>query len=722
MDYLTRGDDGMNFVSEWITTKDFENLKATDVFHKQFVPKEIKASAFTNYHSHFIKELNVDKIGNYEMRISADDYYKLYINGEFVCQGPAQAYFDSYNYNQIDISDYLHRGKNTIAVHVYYQGLINRAWDSGDNRMGLIADILCGGEYVCGTDESWLCERAEEYSGDTTVLRTQFREDMDFDKKNPKWKTNAESGKYENAKYVKDADWRFKDAPVLTVETYKAKPESILKLDKTTYLMDFGGEITGCVYFKAKGERGQKIVVKYGEELEPDGRVRFIMRCECDYYDECTLSGREDEFEFFDYKAFRYVQVECDGDAFEPNGLCVMVRHHKFDEKCTMKSDIPNIEDIWGICRNALKYSVQEGYLDCPSREKAQYIGDFTVTGFAHLYLTGDAAMYKKALFDFAESTRVCKGILAVAPGSFMQEIAEFSLQYPLQVLNYYNLTKDKETLKELYPIIEGLISHFKQFERPDGLIENVYDKWNIVDWPQNLRDGYCVDVGTGGNPVKIHNVLNAYYIGAVQITEEIQNILGLTGCNNSDKLKAAFLNVFYDKGKKVFFDDAEHTHSALHSNVLPLFFDIAPNDAYENIKDFIMKKGLSCGVHFAYFVLKSLGKIGAYDEEFRLLMDESEHSWINMIREGATTCFEAWGKAQKWNTSLCHPWASAPIIIVIEDIMKISGDEFMNGGNFIKEITKNGQKYKIELCVGERHNNEVYMEENGGDEIYAIG
>ena len=34
------------------------------------------------------------------------------------------------------------------------------------------------------------------------------------------------------------------------------------------------------------------------------------------------------------------------------------------------------------------------------------------------------------------------------------------------------------------------------------------------------------------------------------------------------------------------------------------------------------------------------------------------------MIKEGATTTFEAWGKDQKWNTSLFHPWATAPTII----------------------------------------------------------
>jgi hypothetical protein len=39
------------------------------------------------------------------------------------------------------------------------------------------------------------------------------------------------------------------------------------------------------------------------------------------------------------------------------------------------------------------------------------------------------------------------------------------------------------------------------------------------------------------------------------------------------------------------------------------------------------------------------------------------------MLKEGATTTFEAWGKAQKWNTSLFHPWATAPAIVFAKDI-----------------------------------------------------
>ena len=43
--------------------------------------------------------------------------------------------------------------------------------------------------------------------------------------------------------------------------------------------------------------------------------------------------------------------------------------------------------------------------------------------------------------------------------------------------------------------------------------------------------------------------------------------------------------------------------------------------------------------------------------------------AWLNMIKEGATMTFEAWGKDQKWNTSLCHPWATAPLIIFTDSV-----------------------------------------------------
>ena len=67
-----------------------------------------------------------------------------------------------------------------------------------------------------------------------------------------------------------------------------------------------------------------------------------------------------------------------------------------------------------------------------------------------------------------------------------------------------------------------------------------------------------------------------------------------------------------------------------------------------------------------AYFALAALKKHERIDDCRELVADEG--CWLNMLREGATTTFEAWGKDQKWNTSLCHPWAVAPAIILAED------------------------------------------------------
>lgn len=671
----------MNFHSEWITTHEFAPLLPINIFHKEHDEIVIPESPIKNNHVHFRKKIFIGAHKQVTINISADDYYKLYINGVFVAQGPASAYATSYNYNHLDITSYLQEGENIIAVHVYYHGEITRAYDSGDNRQGMIADLFIDGVYYCGTDKTWVYHIAKEYSGVLTgPHKTQYLENIDFRKKEYGWKDlNFPEEEYQAAIENRKDDHIFTDEPAKCVSVYYLPPQKVISIGKGQWFIDFGTELTGQFYMKMKGLPGQSVRILCGEELldgSPCG-VRYEMKCNTNYDETCILSGQEDEFEFFDYKAFRFVNVISEYDNLNPDTFCAVVRHHPFNEKCILTSNVKWAEDIWKLCVNTLKWSVQEGFLDCPSREKGQYLGDFTVSGLAYLYITGDSKMYRKTLFDFAETTRVCKGLLSVAPGSLMQEIADFSLQYPMQVLQYYKYTKDIKTLRELYPIVHGVVEYFEQYEREDGLIANVTDKWNLIDWPDNLRDDYEMS-----DKVTCHNVLNAHYIGAIGNLQKIQKILNIDVEKQLEKQKKAFLNAFYDKNRKIFYDTPESSHSALHSNVLPIFYEIAPKESWNTIKNIIMEKGLVCGTQFSYFVLKSLGKMSAYDEELKLLTNESQHSWVNMIKEGATTCFEAWGKEQKWNTSLCHPWSCAPIIAFIEDILKEDPSTFATDGS----------------------------------------
>lgn len=663
----------LNFKSNWITTQDFCTLKPLNVFHKELEKPHVQyADGPQNYHVYFRKKIIADPRKETVLFISADDYYKLYINGTFVCQGPAPAYPHSYNYNKVDITSFLKEGENIFAVHVYYQGLINRVWNSGDNRMGLIADIYVDGKYFSGTDSSWYYHIAKEYSGDTIGYETQFLENIDFRQKHSLWKEPDFSDKdYLSALVNSDDDHTFREQPAECLSVYRIQPTNVVHLKEGHYFIDFGSEIVGQFTMKICGEHGQKIKILCGEETTADNHflARSQMRCNCSYEEECILSGHPEELEFFDYKAFRYVNIFSELDNLKPDSFAAIVRHHKFKENFRITSNIPWIEPIWKLCVNTLKWGCQEGFLDCPSREKGQYLGDFTVSGLAHMYITGDYEMYRNTLFAFAETAGVCKGLLSVAPGSFMQEIADFSLQYPMQVWHYYKYTNDIDTLLKLYPVLCNLMEYFAQYERADGLISGVNDKWNLIDWPVNLRDGYDIGGEDHSRPNPCHNVLNAHYIGAHMYMQKIQHVLNFPLKDNVEQRKEAFIKAFFDEKTGIFYDTEERNHSALHSNVLPVFYEFAPTQAWDTIKDIIMKKGLACGTCFSYFVLKALGKMNAYEEELALLTNDSIHSWVNMLREGATTCFEAWGKDQKHNTSLCHAWSCAPIIVLLEDL-----------------------------------------------------
>ena len=646
----------MNFIGNWITTKDFISEKPVNVFHRELEHFELKNCGIRDYYALFRHSFMLNSTEKTVIRISADDYYKLYINGTFVCQGPAQAFYFSYNYNEVDISHFLRNGENEISVLVFYQGGINREWCSGDNRQGMVADIFQDGKPILCTDSTWEYAILHNRTHQENSYGTITSEKIDF---------RICDTIFEKAVVDTTDDHIFKDTSAELIDIYELKPAEVRKLGAGEYFIDIGCEVAGSLKLTVQGKRGQKITVMYGEEAEND-QAAFDLRCNCRYLDEHTLSGGNDTLDYFTYKAFRYINISTDRDNLDQDTFRIVARNHHFQEKIALESDIKYLPEIWQICRNALKIGTQEGFLDCPTREKGQYLGDFTVSGLAYLYLTGDAEIVRKTLFDFADSAKICPGLMAVAPSSYMQEIADFSLEYPLQILNYYKCTGDVETVRKLLPTVRGVLDFFRSFERPDGLIEGEMGKWNIVDWSPNFRDGYTLPNEREGF-IPCHNVINAFYIGAMQTENDLAVIVGELPRHSIEPYKAAYINAFFSPETGLFCDLEDKSHSALHSNALPAFFGILPDG--NRIAGFIKEKGLSCGVQFSYFVLKALANLGEYETELGLLTNESDHSWVNMLRDGATTCFEAWGKDQKWNTSLCHPWASAPIIAIVEDL-----------------------------------------------------
>jgi len=110
-------------------------------------------------------------------------------------------------------------------------------------------------------------------------------------------------------------------------------------------------------------------------------------------------------------------------------------------------------------------------------------------------------------------------------------------------------------------------------------------------------------------------------------------------------------------------------SHASLHANALAMYCNLPPSHGWDKIVGMVAKKRLNCGVFFAYFVLQGLYNIGEADLAYELMTGNDEHSWQTMLNAGATSCLEAWGPDQKWNTSWCHPWGSAPVILTATEI-----------------------------------------------------
>ncbi len=160
-----------------------------------------------NHFAHFRRDFDLDSApGKAPLFITADKAYKLYVNGAFVCRGPARGYQSHWPFDEVDVAPHLAAGHNWIAVEAYTPGIgtyqyIHRAQ----------AGLLCAarwGDFELVTDDEWLCRRSIGHRVDTARYSVQmdFQEHVDARKVRPDRCSD-------NVARELDRDWITKAAP-----------------------------------------------------------------------------------------------------------------------------------------------------------------------------------------------------------------------------------------------------------------------------------------------------------------------------------------------------------------------------------------------------------------------------------------------------------------------------------------------------------------------------
>ena len=417
---------------------------------------------------------------------------------------------------------YLHVGENTFAVHTYYQGVINRVWVSGDQKQCLYFDLSIDGYTVLTSNETWLCANHTGYTSlSTTGYETQFLECYNSNSKEVGFEQpDFDDSNWQPAAKLTNADYTLIKQPTqqLTFET--VSPKTIESIPGGLRI-DMGFEAVAYLNLTVTGKHGDIITIRCGEELNPDGIVRCEMRCNCLYEEKWILSGQADTLNQFDYKAFRYVEL-LHSPTVQIQDIHFTLRYYPYNKEeiaHRLSTLYPQNEDLTKILylfADTVLYGMQENFVDCPTREKGQYLGDVSIAARSHAALTGDTTMMKKAINAFFASSFICPGIMAVSGSSLMQEIADYSLQLPAQICWMFSQDDDAAFLRHAEPYLTALYQYFLKYETADGLLQGVTEKWNLVDWPENLRDGYNFPVTRPIGP-GLHNVLNAFWCGFLQ-------------------------------------------------------------------------------------------------------------------------------------------------------------------------------------------------------------
>ncbi|MGC9034614.1 MAG: alpha-L-rhamnosidase N-terminal domain-containing protein [Verrucomicrobiia bacterium] len=139
----------------WKNQKDYNQYNQTIIARKTFTIQQPRSAV---------------------LKITADSYYRLFINGVWVNDGPCRSWFNHYQYDVIDVENYLVSGKNEIYVIARYFGV-------GDfhripQQAGLLAQLEIefseGKRQIITTDSSWEVAEAAGWIRNTPKVSIQM--------------------------------------------------------------------------------------------------------------------------------------------------------------------------------------------------------------------------------------------------------------------------------------------------------------------------------------------------------------------------------------------------------------------------------------------------------------------------------------------------------------------------------------------------------------------
>ncbi len=643
----------------------------------------------------FQKELKLDAVPEtYCVQVSADNRYKLYVNGRLASVGPSLGDLHHWYYHTIDLAPYMKEGQNVVRAIVWNDGP-QRAVHQFSAQTAFILNGVSKAEQKLNTNPSWKVRRLNSYHQLEQHVIGYFAlepgEFIDMNIPATDWQPalGIGAGMPKGSSSVLVSEWDLLPSviPQLAVRTDdfggKVWTKTLIPAHSTkTILLDNQVLTNAFFQMQMEGGKGAAVVVRYAEGLYTDQGAKnnrnetsgkhFIAR-----HDSLILDGTPvKEFTTLNWRTYRYVGINIK-TADEPLTITAvknLTAGYPFDKASTASCSDKTMEKILEVGWRTAQLCAMETYFDCPYYEQLQYAGDTRIQAMVTHYNTIDDRLPKKAI-QMIDASRNTDGLTQSRyPSALTHLIPPFALHWIGMVYDYYRYRTDTEFVRQQLNGVRQVLYFFEMYQTADGRIKNL-PYWQFTDWAENCgrnwKHGAPVQDKEGYNGAVDLQLLSAY-----QMAAELENVLGKTYFAQHDSQKAALLTKairdnYFDTERGLFADNGDKTFFSQQSNTLAILTGVTTGDEAKAIADKMMDKNqnlIEASISFLYYVNQALRLTGHGNDYIQGL-----DIWRKNLELGMTT----WGEDSKVETtrSDCHGWGSSPNIEYYRTVLGIDSD-----------------------------------------------
>lgn len=661
------------------------------------------------------------------VHLSADNHYRLFVNGRYILRGPARGDLSHWFYETIDLAEYLQPGKNTIAAEVVNWGP-TRSFTCFSQMTNFIMQGDSEAEKLVNTAEgSWKCIQNQAFYPKIVNWMTD-RNTIDFGlyvgnptdsicaEKYP-WgweKTNFDDAGWLPAKWCDIAggrDSQFAGGIVYgggkmliprrtgLLEETRVQFTGIRRItgieknedfihdkgnlivpanQKVSILIDQSYETMGYPEMNVSGGKDSRIQAMYAENLIVRNKSQKGNRNDIEgkrmvgLKDVFIPDGGENRvFKPTYIRAFRFIQLDIE-TSNEP--LIIENYYHvacKAPIELKAKFETNNSLTDWIMDAGWRTVSIcaQDMLLSDAAYEQMQYTGDSRVHNLSLLTLSGDDRLTRNALIQFDQS-RIPEGLTyACYPNPFHLIIPSYSLIWIDQVHDYMMWKDDKEFIAGFEPGINSVLDWFEKRRQPNGLLGKI-DWWAALAWPHYYKNGEPPAVHEGNN-----TLYSLHYSYTLRHAADIFDFLGKATQakeyrNRADQICNA-VNQLCKNSEGFYTESPENKQVSQITNLLAILAEVVTGKEAEQL----MKKLLEPKDWFGQvdlflhlYLFEAMNKTG-FQEQF---MSETSE-WQLMQQKGMSTFAEVpleWGEENQ--RSECHPWSTAPDYFLFRTICGI--------------------------------------------------